>query len=261
MLQVAIGHHEAGRLAEADAAYRDVIRADPHNADALHFLGYVHFQRGEYREAIDLIARSLAVYPANPRALYNLGIARLAVGEREQAAEAFRETVRLQPQLAEAHFYLGNMLCDDDRIEEGLACMRRALEARPEYPEARWTLALAPSSESEEGAIGSDDALRNPKTDRTVRTDSMNIDSSTVPRAHELPLLRLPDRFRRLRREQQVGAIAALKQVESGLQQAVLDEWAARCEASAVRNPAGYLFGIIQKALRGEFHAWASERR
>jgi hypothetical protein len=123
------------------------------------------------------------------------------------------------------------------------------------------TLALALSSESEEGASGSDDALRNPKTDRTVRTDSINIESSTVPRTHEPPPLRLPERFRRLRREQQVGAIAALKQVESGLQQAVLDEWAARCDASAVRNPAGYLFGIIQKALRGEFHAWASERR
>ncbi|MBP6763255.1 MAG: hypothetical protein KA131_16015, partial [Thauera sp.] len=28
---------------------------------------------------------------------------------------------------------------------------------------------------------------------------------------------------------------------------------------SAVRNPAGYLFGIIQKAMRGEFKAWAGE--
>src|SRR5262245_52347082 len=142
-LQAAIGHHEAGRLAEAAAAYREVIRADPRNVDALHFLGYVHFQRGEYRDAIDLMARSLAVQPANPRAQYNLGIACLAAGERERAAAAFRDAASLQPDFAEAHFYLGNMLCDDDRIEEGLACMRRALEARPEYPEARWTLALA----------------------------------------------------------------------------------------------------------------------
>src|SRR5262245_18035850 len=143
MLQAAIAHHEAGRLAEADAAYREVIAADARNIDALHFLGYLLFQRGEHRGAIDLMERSLAIQPANPRAQYNLGMARLAVGEREQAAHALREAIRLQPQLAEAHFYLGNMLCDDDRIEEGLACMRLALEARPEFPEARWTLALA----------------------------------------------------------------------------------------------------------------------
>lgn len=124
-----------------------------------------------------------------------------------------------------------------------------------------WTQAIAPSSESEDGVkTRNDDSLRIPKADSTVRTDSINIESSTVPRAPDAPLLRLPERFRRLHREQQVGALAALKQVERGLQQAVLDEWTARCDASTVRKPAGYLFGIIQRALRGEFHAWASER-
>jgi hypothetical protein len=51
----------------------------------------------------------------------------------------------------------------------------------------------------------------------------------------------------------------ALQQVDEAQRQAVLDEWAARCRNSAVRNPAGYLFGIIQKAIRGEFKAWAGE--
>ena len=55
------------------------------------------------------------------------------------------------------------------------------------------------------------------------------------------------------------GALVALQQVDEAQRQAVLDEWAARCHNSAVRNPAGYLFGIIQKAIRGEFKAWAGE--
>ena len=69
--------------------------------------------------------------------------------------------------------------------------------------------------------------------------------------------LRLPERFLRLKDEQQAGALVALQQVDEAQRQAVLDEWAARCHNSAVRNPAGYLFGIIQKAIRGEFKAWA----
>lgn len=69
--------------------------------------------------------------------------------------------------------------------------------------------------------------------------------------------LRLPERFLRLKDEQQAGALVALQQVDETQRQAVLDEWAARCGGSTVRNPAGYLFGIIQKALRGEFKAWA----
>jgi len=51
----------------------------------------------------------------------------------------------------------------------------------------------------------------------------------------------------------------ALQQVETELRQAVLDEWAARCRSSEVRKPAGYLFGIIQAAIRGEFKAWAGQ--
>jgi hypothetical protein len=69
--------------------------------------------------------------------------------------------------------------------------------------------------------------------------------------------LRLPERFLRLKDEQQAGALVALQQVDEAQRQAVLDEWAARCGGSTVRNPAGYLFGIIQRALRGEFKAWA----
>jgi len=71
--------------------------------------------------------------------------------------------------------------------------------------------------------------------------------------------LRLPERFLRLKDEQQAGALVALQQVDEAQRQAVLDEWAARCGGSTVRNPAGYLFGIIQKAIRGEFKAWAGE--
>ena len=114
-----------------------------------------------------------------------------------------------------------------------------------------------PSLESEAGPKpASDGSLRIPKEDRTVRIDRMN-EVRTVPRVRTMQNLRLPERFLRLKDEQQAGALVALQQVDETQRQAVLDEWAARCGGSAVRNPAGYLFGIIQKALRGEFKAWA----
>ena len=74
-----------------------------------------------------------------------------------------------------------------------------------------------------------------------------------------MPGVRLPDRFLGLKDEQQAGAMVALQQVDAPLRQAVLDEWADRCRGSTIRNPAGYLFGIIQRAIRGEFNAWAKQ--
>ena len=103
-----------------------------------------------------------------------------------------------------------------------------------------------------------DGSLRNPKEDRTVRKDRID-EVRTVLRAKALQNLRLPERFLRLKDEQQAGAMIALQQVEETQRQAVLDEWAARCRSNTVRNPAGYLFGIIQKAIRGEFKIWAGD--
>lgn len=114
-----------------------------------------------------------------------------------------------------------------------------------------------PSSESEDRPkTPKTNALPIPKTGRTVRHEENNPEIQTVP--HARGKLRLPDRFSRLKAEQQSGALAALQAVDTTLHQAILDEWSARCATSSVRNPAGYLFGLIQRAMKGEFNAWAA---
>jgi hypothetical protein len=137
--------------------------------------------------------------------------------------------------------------CQDNESEEGGKALLRIHES--------------PSSDSEVGLKPAEnDSLRNPNQGRTVRSiDNQKI--RTVPRAHAIAGLHLPERFSRLKEEQQAGAMVALKQVNETLHQAVLDEWAARCSDSGIRNPAGYLFGIIQKAIKGEFNPVAVSRR
>lgn len=116
-----------------------------------------------------------------------------------------------------------------------------------------------PSSESEAGPKPAPDgALRNPKQDRTVRSSRID-EVRTTAQARALGDLQWPKRFAELKAEQQAGAKMALQQVDAALRQAVLDEWVARCGKHGIRNPAGYLFGIIQRAMRGEFNAWAKQ--
>ena len=116
------------------------------------------------------------------------------------------------------------------------------------------------TSESEAGRKSPQNtSLRNPKTRRTVLKEENIKEVRTVPRG-ALGMLRLPERFLRLKAEQQSGALTAIQSVDTELHQALLDEWDARCNGSTIRNPAGYLFGIIQKAMRGEFRVWASQK-
>ncbi len=116
-----------------------------------------------------------------------------------------------------------------------------------------------PTSESEAGSKPAPDAsLRNPKQTRTVRSSRIN-EVRTTAHTRALGDLQWPKRFAELKAEQQTGARVALQQVDAALRQAVLDEWAARCSNHGIRNPAGYLFGIIQRAIHGEFNAWAKK--
>lgn len=119
--------------------------------------------------------------------------------------------------------------------------------------------AAAPTSDSEAGRKPSNHGdLRIPKQDRTVRKDSKNEVRTVQAVRHGL---RLPERFAQLKAEQQAGTMVALQQVDEDLRQPILDEWAARCRGNAVRNPAGYLFGLIQRAIHGQFKPWASQEK
>lgn len=153
---------------------------------------------------------------------------------------------------------------DGNLLKEANAETPNDAGKREPQPNLRSERAAAPpSSDSEDGSSTLEGRLRDPKTGstvRTVRTDLLNKEIRTVPRVHEGAALRLPDRLSKLPAEQCQGALAALRQVEVDLQQLVLDEWEFRCENSRVRNPAAYLFGLIQRALRGEFRAWANRR-
>ncbi|WP_025809831.1 STY4528 family pathogenicity island replication protein [Pseudomonas chlororaphis] len=127
-------------------------------------------------------------------------------------------------------------------------------EAGPDHPLRN---AAAPTSDSEAGRKSCNHGdLRIPKQDRTVRKESIK----EVRTVHAIQL-RLPESFAQLKAEQQAGTMVALQQVDEDLRQPILDEWAARCRGNAVRNPAGYLFGLIQRAIHGQFKPWASQEK
>ena len=173
-LDAAIAHHQAGRIAEADTLYRQILDVDPKNLDALHLLGVVSIQRGNPREAIDLISQSLAGNPENHHALSNLGEAYRGIGFLEEAKICFERALALKDDYfqaynglgnvhqaggnldvakscylkaleinrdyADAHTNLGNAFTESGHCDAAIACYRRALEIRPDFAEASFNL-------------------------------------------------------------------------------------------------------------------------
>jgi tetratricopeptide (TPR) repeat protein len=81
-MAAALAAQQAGRYAEAIALYEAVIAQDPRTFDAVHMLGVVHFQRGDFERAQELVAAALAIMPAQVGARHNLQLIESALERR-----------------------------------------------------------------------------------------------------------------------------------------------------------------------------------
>ena len=136
VLQWAIAQHQAGRLAEAERGYRQVLGLAPEQPDALHLLGVIAHQVGQHAVAIELIRKAIGFRGNIAEYHNNLGNAYKALERHEDAAASFRKALALKPRYPEALNNLGNALAALGRDEEAIPCFRRALSANPRLPEA-----------------------------------------------------------------------------------------------------------------------------
>lgn len=124
-LTLAVQHHRAGRLAEADDLYRRILDVQPNQPDALHLHGLVLAQDGRVDEAAELMARALASNPDLAPVRHNLGNLLLGQGRLAEAAEQYAAGARLQPDSAPFHIALGRALTALGRREEAVGPLAR----------------------------------------------------------------------------------------------------------------------------------------
>ncbi len=136
MLETALGHHQAGRLAEAEAIYRQILAIDADHADSLHLLGMIEHQHGHHQIAVTLIRRAIAINQNEAAYHSNLGAIYQTQGKLDEAAACFERALILKPDWAEVHSNYGAILQAQGQLEEAGACQERALALEPEFAEA-----------------------------------------------------------------------------------------------------------------------------
>ena len=88
-LDLAVQHHTAGRLPEAESIYQQILQADPNQPAALHLLGVIAHQVGKHDVAVDLIMKALAIKPDLAEAHNNLGNALQELGKLDEAITSY----------------------------------------------------------------------------------------------------------------------------------------------------------------------------
>ncbi|MGD0140039.1 MAG: tetratricopeptide repeat protein [Tepidisphaeraceae bacterium] len=142
-LESGMSHHRAGRLAEADRIYRQILAQQPNHADALHLLGTLAVQVGELDAGMELIRRAIRLKPDYAEPHSNLGIALKAKGQTDEAIASYREAIRLKPDFAAAYNNLGIALADVGQLDEAIAAYRKAIRLKPNVAEVHSNLGNA----------------------------------------------------------------------------------------------------------------------
>ncbi len=168
-LLLAIDHHRAGRLSEAEVLVRTALSIEPDQPSALYLLGTLTLATGRPAEAAALLTRANQLRPGHRdqalalvRALIDIGqagealevcegltgdlsfieahfltgCAANALGRHAEAAQAFRRVLAIVPHHAPALLNLGNACIDADNLDDAEACMHAAIASAPDLAEA-----------------------------------------------------------------------------------------------------------------------------
>src|SRR6266581_1536552 len=157
LVQQAMLHQQAGRLADAEANYQRALAIDPSQFEALHFLGLLEAQRGRLAEADQLVERSLSVNAMRAEAHSNHARILRQMGRPLEAVARCDRALAINPFLVDALILRGNALRDLGRLPEAVRMFDRALSINPNEPLAHYNRGLTLTSAwgSEQGALAS----------------------------------------------------------------------------------------------------------
>ena len=138
-----LSFHQAGRLAEAAAAYEDALRLDPRLAEPHNNLAGLRLAQGRTAEAEAHYRQALALEPRLTAALGNLVILLRRGARLGEAETACRTALAAAPGSAEVRLHLGRVLEEQGRTEEARAAYGDANTLKPSFASAaRQALAL-----------------------------------------------------------------------------------------------------------------------
>jgi Flp pilus assembly protein TadD/ADP-heptose:LPS heptosyltransferase/glycosyltransferase involved in cell wall biosynthesis len=140
-LALAFHHFQAGQHVEAEQLYRQILRQQPKQPDALHWLGVIVYQSGRVEEGFACLQQAIALQPRDANIHNSLGVA-LMQSNLEQAAVHFRQAIALQPNHFFAHSNLATVLLNQGNLEAAINQLQQVVVLRPNDADAHNNLGI-----------------------------------------------------------------------------------------------------------------------
>ncbi len=139
LIQEALEYHKAGDLEAAEKIYHHVLSLEKNNADALHLLGEIAYQRKDYERAVDLIQQAIDINQTSSVVYRNLGNALRETGKHEAALNAFNYAIDLKPDYLSAYENLADTIKRSNRLDErSLIYLMKGFAQKGIRPESKY---------------------------------------------------------------------------------------------------------------------------
>ncbi|MBB3211003.1 tetratricopeptide (TPR) repeat protein [Herbaspirillum sp. Sphag1AN] len=129
--------------AQAEAAFRKAIIADPDNAEYLSNLATSLLKQERIEESIKLFEQALAINPENKDARIGLANALHEKNDPEASIAYFEDAAKRAPDAPGPLSHLGKALIDAKRYKEAVSVLLKALEIQINFAPAHTNLGIA----------------------------------------------------------------------------------------------------------------------
>jgi tetratricopeptide (TPR) repeat protein len=133
----AVTHQRRGEYREAERLYQQVLKADPQQADAQHFMGLLAHQTGRPELALTHMQRALGLAPQRADFRFNYANILAEQDRPQEAAQAFQQTVDIDPRMTAAWQGMGMVLRRLGFDLHAAAAYQQAIQLDPRNP-ALW---------------------------------------------------------------------------------------------------------------------------
>jgi len=133
---------ETGDLESARVAFLKVLDLRGPHYETLIYLGTVHSDLGEWKEAERVLNEALTLHPGSFLPLFTLGAMEMVRGRFQDAVQHLVAAAEAE-EAPQAQFLLGLAHLKLQRPGRAIAALRRAAELKPDFDEALYQLGVA----------------------------------------------------------------------------------------------------------------------
>jgi tetratricopeptide (TPR) repeat protein len=115
----------------AEAAFQKGLELRPDSSDMATQLAKLYQENGQPEKAIATMEKSAGANPADAKAQFNRGIFLLNSNKNEEAIASFEAAIKADPNMTEAYYRLGALMVGQGRIPEAIQYLEKYVSMNP----------------------------------------------------------------------------------------------------------------------------------